>query len=81
VPEDGTVLHQAVAQEDPLPGPNILPGEDDLTLRVHDPIGDRRLSRVRPIRQKPEHEKAEQNYQRHGLNPALRDKQLTPLRS
>src|SRR5215208_5003787 len=39
VPEDGTVLHQAVAQEDPLPSPHVLPGEDDLALRVHDPIG------------------------------------------
>jgi hypothetical protein len=81
VPEDGTVLHQAVAQEDPLPGPHVITTENDLALRVHDPIRNRGLPRIRPIRQKPEHEEAEQDHQRHGLNPALRDKQLTPLRS
>src|SRR5215208_6824221 len=81
VAEDGAVLHQAVLEEHSLPGTYVLASEDDLALRIHDPIGDRRLPRARPIRQKPEHEEAKQDHQRHGLNPALRDKQLTPLRS
>jgi hypothetical protein len=81
VAKDGAVLHQAVAQENPLPRPHVLTSEDDLALRIHDPIGDRWLPRVRPIRQKPEHEEAEQDHQHHSLNPALRDKQPAPSRS
>jgi hypothetical protein len=81
VPEDGTVLHQAILQEHSLPGPHVLTSEDDLARRAHDPIGNRGLPRIRPIRQKPEHEKAEQDDKHHSLDPALRDKQLTPLRS
>src|SRR5215208_7060147 len=81
VPEDGAVLHQAVLEEHSLPGTHVLTSEDDLALRIHDPIGDRRLPRVRPIRQKPEHEEAKQDHQHHSLNPALRDKQPAPSRS
>jgi hypothetical protein len=61
VPEDGPVLHQAVLEEDSLIGRHVLTGEDHPPARVHYPIRNRRLTRIRPVREKTEHEKAEQN--------------------
>jgi hypothetical protein len=80
VPEDGTVLHQAVLEENSLAGPHVLAGEDHPPARVHYSIRDRRLTRIRPVREKTEHEKAEQNDQRNSLDPPLRDQQLPPTR-
>ena len=60
MPEDGAVLHQTVLQKYPLPGPDVLVGEDDVALRVHDPVRNWGLPRVRPVSQQPEHEEAEE---------------------
>src|SRR5918995_134546 len=79
--KDRTVLHEAVPEEYPLTGLDVLAREDELALRVHDPLRDRGLPGVRPVGEKPEHEKAEEDHQHNSLNPASRNQQLTPPRS
>ena len=39
MPEDGAILHQAILEEDSLPGSYVLAGEDHTPARVYYSIG------------------------------------------
>ena len=57
--EDRAVLHEPVVQEDLLPFADVLASEKRLALRVHDPIGDRRVGAVGAVCEQAEDEEAE----------------------
>ena len=76
--EDRPVLHEPVVQEDLLALADVLAREEDVPLPVDDPLGDGRLRLVGAVGEQAEDEEAEQDDERDGLEPALRDQELTP---
>ena len=81
VAEDRAVLHQPVVEEDLLAPADVLAGEERLPLGVDDPVGDRGVGAVGPVGEQPEDEEADQEDDDRGLDPALRDQELTALRA
>jgi hypothetical protein len=78
VAEDGAVFHQAVLQEDLLAGLNVEARENNVSVWSDNAPWNRRLTRVSAIGEQTEHEKTKEEHDDDGLNPALRDQQLTP---
>jgi hypothetical protein len=78
VAEDRPVLHETVVEEDLLALAHVLAGEEDVPLPVDDPLGDGRLRLVGAVREQAEDEEAEEDDERHRLDPSLRDQELTP---
>jgi hypothetical protein len=75
VAEDRAVLHQAVAQEHPLAGDDVLGGEQHATVGRDDFFWNRWLVLVGAIGQQPQDEEPEGEYQHGGLYPGFRDEQ------
>ena len=79
VAERRPVLHQAVVQEHLLTLGDVLSGVENPALPVDDALGHRRLLRVGAVGEQPEDEEPDQSDQDRGLDPALRDQQLSSL--
>jgi hypothetical protein len=73
---DRAVLHQAVAEKDPLTVADVLTSEEDAARLVDHPLGDRRVGRISAVGQEPEDEEAEQEDDYRRLKPDLGDDQL-----
>jgi hypothetical protein len=79
VPEDRAVLHQPVAEEEPLPGLHVRACKDHPPAWVDDAHRDRRLRLVRAIGEEAEDEEAEQEDERRRLHPPPGDEQRPAL--
>ena len=77
VAEDRTIFHEAVAQKDLLAVQNVVVREEDIPLLIHNSCRDRRFTRVGPVREQSQYEKAKHYDQGDGLNPCLRNQQIS----
>jgi hypothetical protein len=75
VTEDRPVFHEAVLEEDLLPGADVRAGEERLPAGRDDAVRDGWLRLVRPVREQPENEEAEEEDEHDSLEPPLRDEQ------
>ena len=72
VAEDRAVLHQPVLQEELLAGADVVAGEQRLSGRVDDAVGDRRVGGVGAVGEEAEHRESDQHHQRSDLHPGPR---------
>jgi hypothetical protein len=71
--EDRAVFHQPAAEKDLLAGCYIASGKENLAARINHLRRNRGLVGVGPIGEDAENQKAAQEYDHNGLNPALGD--------
>ena len=75
VTENGAIFHQPVFEKNFLAGDDVLAGEQNLSVRVHDFGRNRRLVGVGVIREQPHHKESEEHDECHRLNPAFGNQQ------
>ena len=78
VAEARAVLHQALAQEQLLPGDHVRTGVDDLSGGRQDPPSDRRVRRVSAIPEKAQDRQTTQQDQSRDLHPHPGNQAATP---
>ena len=78
VAEDRAVLHQALAQEQLLPGDHVRTGVNDLSGGRQDPPSDRRVRRVSAIPEKTQDRQTTQQDQSRDLHPHPGNQAGTP---